>query len=82
MQELTQRQLDRIPNIKAFSVHFPGYTVKTYKAIKGKRYFYIVPIESADPFRDYIQISDNLDYINGWLYGAVQAVCILRRDSK
>lgn len=79
MQELTQKQLERIPNLRAFAVHFPGYTVKTYKTYQGKRFFYVLPIESEDPFHDYVQVSDDLSYINGWLYGAVQAVCILRR---
>ena len=75
MEKLTAKQLEKIPNFRAFAVHFPGYEVLTFKPYSGKRYFYIVPVGSSDPFHAYIYNADNLEHINGYLYGAVQAVC-------
>ena len=75
MERLTEKQAERLPNFRAFAVNFPGYEVLTHKAYKGKRYFYIVPIEAADPWHEYIYTADNLEHINGYLYGAVQAAC-------
>ena len=75
MDKLTDRQIEKLTNIKAFEVHFPGYEVRTFKPYKGKRFFYIVPIEAADPWHEYIYNADNLEHINGYLYGAVQAAC-------
>lgn len=75
MQTLTEKQAAQLSNFAAFAVHFPGYEVLTFKAYKGKRFFYIVPIETADPWSSYIYNADNLEHINGYLYGAVQAAC-------
>lgn len=74
MDKLTLKQIDKLTNLKAFNVWFPGYEVMTYKPYKGKRMFYIVPIESRDPWNEYKYHSDSLEHINGYLYGAVQAV--------
>ena len=73
MDKLTNKMIEQLTNLKAFCVWFPGYEVMTYKAYKGKRMFYIVPIESRDPWNEYKYHSDSLEHINGYLYGAVQA---------
>ena len=73
MDKLTLKQIEKLTNLKAFNVWFPGYEVMTYKPYGGKRRFYIVPIESPDPWNDYRYNADNLEHINGYLYGAVQA---------
>lgn len=73
MDKLTLKQIEKLTNLKAFNVWFSGYEVMTYKPYGGKRMFYIVPIESRDPWNEYKYHSDNLEHINGYLYGAVQA---------
>lgn len=75
MQALTEKQAAQLSNFAAFAVNFPGYEVLTFKAYKGPRYFYIVPVDSSDPWHDYRYTADNLEHINGYLYGAVQAAC-------
>lgn len=74
MDKLTDKMIEKLTNLKAFCVWFPGYEVMTFKPYKGKRMFYIVPIESRDPWNEYKYHSDSLEHINGYLYGAVQAV--------
>lgn len=75
MQTLTEKQEAQLTNLAAFKADFPGYEVLTFKAYKGKRFFYIVPIEAEDPWHDHRYTADNLEHINGYLYWAVQAAC-------
>ncbi len=75
MDRLTDKQIEKLTNYRAFKANFPGYEVLTHKPYKGKRYFYIVPVGAADPWTDYRYNADNLEHINGYLYGAVQAAC-------
>ena len=75
MNELTEKQKAALTNLPAFVANFPGYEVRTHKPYKGKRFFYVVPVDSLEPFTAYIYNADNLEHINGYLYGAVQAAC-------
>lgn len=75
MNKLTDKMIEKLPNMSAFNINFPDYEVLTYKPYYGKRMFYIVPIESRDPWHEYIYHADNLNEINGYLYGAVQVAC-------
>lgn len=67
---MTNRQKDLIKdNLRAYIAHFGE--VRIEKEDCGKGVYVFSPSDSTD----YIQFCYNIDYLNGWLYGAVQAVC-------
>ena len=74
---LTRKQMERLPNWKPFSINYPGYELVTFKAEGARRWFYVAPIEATDA-HDYVYSTDNIDNLNGWLYGAVQAMYTLK----
>lgn len=52
-------------NLKAFKANFGDIRIESY----DKRSFYVFyPVESDS----YMQYCENIDYLNGWLYGVVQ----------
>lgn len=52
-------------NLRAFTSNFGDVRIESY----DKRSFYVYyPVESDS----YIQFCENIDYLNGWLYGVVQ----------
>ena len=64
----TQKQYEIVKdNLHAFMVNFKDLRIK--KADFGPGYYVFVNNES------YIQYCYNIHYLNGWLYGCVQAVC-------
>lgn len=68
----TDKQLDIVQgNLKAYLCNY-GY-LKIEKADIGKGYYVYTDKESAE-HRCWTQYCYNIDYLNGWLYGAVQAV--------
>ena len=68
----TRAQMENIhDNLRAYLVNF-GY-LKITKADYGKG-FYIYTDEQRAESGSYTQYCYSFDYLNGWLYGAVQAV--------
>ena len=71
MKELTEKQLLQLTNIKAFNANFkPLYFL--YDSNNKKVYAFTE--EPNSQASNYVQYG-SLEYINGWLYGAVQAKC-------
>lgn len=68
---LTKRQQETIKdNLRAYLANF-GYI----KIDNGDYYgFYIYTDESRAESGSFTHFCENIDYLNGWLYGAVQAV--------
>ena len=58
---------DEFKNIKAFNENF-----EPIRIIKDQNHYYIFK-SNATKYTDYINNTDSKDYIEGWLYGAVQA---------
>lgn len=69
-KELTKKQMELIKdNLQAFENNFQEVAI--IKEISGKG-FYVYQDEKLD---NYIQYCYDIHYLNGWLYGAVQAKC-------
>lgn len=65
---MTQRQKDIIrDNYNAFVTNFGEPRIE--KEDYGKGFYVYLPADATQ----FIQYCYNLDYLNGWLYGAVQA---------
>lgn len=72
MKTLTAKQNELIKdNLTAYINNF-GY-IKIEKSDYGSG-FYVFTDEQRAAERSYTQFCYNIDYLNGWLYGAVQAV--------
>lgn len=69
---MTRRQKEVIAdNLKAYIANF-GY-IKIVKEDYGKG-FYVFTSEKSFEHGSWRQYCYNIDYLNGWLYGCVQAV--------
>lgn len=69
---MTKRQKEIIKdNLNAYIANF-GY-IKIKKADYGKGFYVFTDEQRADQ-GSWTQYCYNIDYLNGWLYGAVQAV--------
>ena len=67
---MTNKQKEKIKdNLNAYKANF-GY-IEIVKVGKG---FYIYTSKESRASGCWTQFCENLDYLNGWLYGAVQAV--------
>lgn len=67
MATFTKRQEELIrDNLRAFRHNFGA--VRIEKQDGGPGYYVFFPADSES----YIQFCYNIDYLNGWLYGAVQ----------
>lgn len=55
-------------NLRAYESHFKPLCIKKEDFGKG---FYVFEVGNES----YIQYCYNIDYLNGWLYGAVQSKC-------
>ena len=62
-------------NLKAFEANFDE--IYLYKFHHGAFEVYMAKSDIID--NTYIQYCDNIDYLNGWLYGAVQGALRLSR---
>lgn len=72
MSTLTKRQAEIIAdNLMAFRNNFEYICIERADYGDG---FYIYISEEDHINGDYIQYCYNIDYLNGWLYGCVQAV--------
>ena len=68
---MTKKQIEIIKdNLNAFSANFGDPYI--IKADYGTGY-YVFMTEEDYKHGSYIQYCYNIDYLNGWLYGAVQA---------
>ncbi len=69
---MTKKQIETIKdNLNAYKANF-GY-IRIEPADYGDG-FYIYTDEQRAESGSYTQYCYNIDYLNGWLYGAVQAV--------
>lgn len=69
---MTNKQKEKIKdNLNAYKANF-GY-IEIVKADCGKG-FYIYTSEERQKDGCWTQFCENIDYVNGWLYGAVQAI--------
>ncbi len=69
MKKLTEKQIAQLTNIKAFEANFEPLNF-LYNSDNKKIFAYSE--EPNSQASNYIQYG-SLEYINGWLYGAVQA---------
>ena len=70
LPQLTEEQKELInDNLHAFEHHFGTVRIETEDY--GDGLYLFSPADS----QSYIQFCYNIDYLNGYLYGAVQAVC-------
>ena len=74
MRDLTQNELSKLTNIDAFNFHF-NYVIKAYKPYKGRISYYVIEPDAVDPWHSYHYYTENLQNLNGWLYGCVQTIC-------
>ncbi len=73
---MTQKEQEIIMiHLRAFNQHF-----KEARIFKQGKWYYVYQSEPDDN-HNWKWASDNIHEINGWLYGAVQAVCTLVRKS-
>lgn len=78
MKQLTEKQLSQLTNIKPFNFNFkPLYFLYN---INDKK-VYVYTEEPNNQASNYVQFG-SIEYINGWLYGAVQAKCKMFLDAK
>ena len=67
---MTNKQKEKIKdNLNAYKANF-GY-IEIVKVGKG---FYIYTSKESRASGCWTQFCENIDYVNGWLYGAVQAI--------
>ena len=68
---MTKRQKEIInDNLNAYKNNFGYICIEAEECGKG---FYIYTSEERKESGSYTQFCYNIDYLNGWLYGAVQA---------
>lgn len=69
---MTKRQQEIIKdNLEAYIANFGYIAIEREDYGKG---FYVFTSEERKEARSWTQYCYNIDYLNGWLYGAVQAV--------
>lgn len=70
---ITVREVKKIEkNLNAFINNF-GIDPIIYK--DKDKHFLVYLSEEKEKSDEYVQHCENIDYLNGWLYGAVQAIC-------
>ena len=75
MSNLTVKEQEIInKHLTAFNGNFENITIE-----KHNRFYYIFKDKPDYINHNWIYSSNNIHEINGWLYGAVQAVNILKR---
>lgn len=72
MEDITKKQMEVInDNLRAYKNNF-GY-IEIVKEDYGKG-FYVFTNQERKEQGSWTQYCYNIDYLNGWLYGAVQAI--------
>ena len=81
MKALTAKQKDVIrTNLNAYIANFGFIEIVRDDYSKG---FYIYTSEQGVKDNSWTHYASNIDYLNGWLYGAVQAVNkVMKRINK
>ena len=77
---MTRRQEELIERNKAAYVANFGYIGITRSA--DRKGFLVYKSDTDMLLGNYIQYCPNIDYLNGWLYGAVQGALILKSKLK
>lgn len=69
---LTNKQTEKIQdNLRAYKANFEY--IKIERADYGNGFYVFTTSEKAEQ-GSWTQYCENIDYLNGWLYGCVQAV--------
>ncbi len=72
-EDMTKRQKEIIKdNLNAYIANFGYIAIEREECGKG---FYVFTDEERKASGLWTQYCYNIDYLNGWLYGAVQAAC-------
>lgn len=75
---MTNKQKETIKdNLDAFVHNFGNVRIEDY-GMPRSGFYVFCPANSED----YVQYCYNIDYLNGWLYGAVQAVHRLPKNGE
>ena len=69
MKALTEKQLNKLTNLNAFNANFE---MLSFRYNVNNKTIYVYNELPNNQESNYIQYG-SLEYINGWLYGAVQA---------
>lgn len=74
MKGLTERQREKIAdNLRAYVHNFE--TTAIVREDFGPGFYVYRNEDDAKSGSNWVQFCYNIDYLNGWLYGAVQAIC-------
>lgn len=77
---MTKKQKEIIEdNLKAYIANFGYIVIEKEECGKG---FYVFTDEERKASGSWTQYCYNIDYLNGWLYGAVQAACNVIKPTK
>lgn len=77
---MTKRQKEIIKdNLNAYIANFDYISIEKEDCGKG---FYVFTDEERKESGSWTQYCYNIDYLNGWLYGAVQAVNGIMKPTK
>lgn len=69
---MTEKELETIKdNLNAYKANFDYISIEKENFGKG---YYIFTTKERKEFGNYTQYCYNIDYLNGWLYGCVQAI--------
>lgn len=81
MEIMSNRQKEIIKdNLNAYIANFGYIVIESEESGKG---FYVFTSEERKESGSWTQYCYNIDYLNGWLYGAVQAINgIMKPDKK
>ena len=78
MRQLTEKQLSQLTNIKPFDFNFKPLH---FLYCSNDKKVYAFTEEPNSQASNYVQFG-SIEYINGWLYGAVQAKCNMFINAK
>lgn len=80
MKTLTKKQMETISdNLKSYLTNFGYISIERAEYGGG---FYVYTDENRKDTGSWTQFCYNIDYLNGWLYGAVQAVNSIMKPNK
>lgn len=77
---MTKREKEIIKdNLRAYEYNFDYISIEKESCGRG---FYVFTSEERRESGSWTQYCYNIDYLNGWLYGAVQAICGMMKPIK
>ena len=80
MKLISKIEQDKLKNLEAFKFHFKE--IEIYRAVYSGKYRYFVFQNPNEEKNNWKYVAENIYELNGWLYGAVQAVCTLEKKDK